>query len=233
MSEVMSWIAAVPTLVGFALALGLSPTLYGATADILARNQNVRARLTWLLSGLASGATVLVLLLHGFDPATLVAEAHHRGDAMVEDRRVDLIVGVVLLVAAAAMALWVRIVPDAPGGPTRDIDKNAPPASMFVLGFSSAIVGFTTFPIMYLTGRLVASLSTDPLLRLVAYSVFLVALVAPFILLAWLWSRFPVAARKVTAVYERMLGWDFRRVALVVLTLGGVLLLGFTVLAHR
>lgn len=233
MDEVARWIAAVPTLVGFGLALGFSPVLYGATADILGRNQNVRARLTWLLSGLVSGATVLALLLHGLNPANLTAQVHDRADAVVENRVVDLVVGVILLLAAVALALWVRIVPDAPPRKVREPDKNAPPASLFVLGFSAAIVGITTLPIMYLTGRLVESLSTEPLLRLVAYAVFVVALVAPFILLAWIWSRFPVATKKVTEVYGRMLTWDFRWVACALMVFGGLLLIGFTMLTHR
>ena len=233
MHEVTQWVAAVPTLVGLGLALGLNPALYGATADTLARNRNVRARLTWLLSGLAAGATVLVLVLHGLNPANLVAAVQHRGDAVVENHTVDLVVGVMLLVAAAAMALWARIVPDLPGTPARAPDQDTPPSGLFVLGFGSAVVGFTKLPIMYLTGRLVQSLSPDPLLRLLAYAVFLAALVAPFVLLAWLWSRFPAATRKVTAASERMLAWDSRRVAAVLTALGGLGLLGFTWLAHR
>ncbi|PTM88746.1 Sap-like sulfolipid-1-addressing protein [Dietzia psychralcaliphila] len=233
MDEVTRWIAAVPTLVGFGLALGFSPVLYGATADILGRNQNVRARLTWLLSGLVTGATVLALVLHGLNPANLLAQVHDRTDAVVENRFVDLTVGVILLLVAAGMALWVQIVPDAPPRKVREPDQNAPPASLFVLGFSAAIVGITTLPIMYLTGRLVESLSTDPFLRLIAYSVFVVALVEPFVLLAWIWSRFPVATTKVTEAYGRMLAWDFRWVACALMTFGGLLLIGFTLFVHR
>ncbi|EYT63944.1 hypothetical protein G6031_10535 [Dietzia sp. CQ4] len=233
MHEVARWIAAVPTLVGFGLALGLSPALYGATADILARNRNVRARLTWLLSGLASGATALGLLLHGVNPANLVDQVRQRGDAVVENHVVDLVVGVVLLVAACAMVVWLRVVPVRPQRPERAPDQNSPPAALFVLGFSSAIIGLTTLPIMYLTGRLVESVSSDPVLRLCAYLVFVLALVAPFVLLAWVWSRFPVATRKVTDVYERMLGWDTRWVSFGVMVFGGIALLVFATLVHR
>lgn len=233
MHAVTSWLAAMPTLIGFGLALGLNPALYGATADTLVRNQNVRARLTWLLTGLAAGATVLVLVLHGLNPANLMSTVQQRGDAVVENRTVDLAVGAVLLVGAAAMALWVRIVPDAPRKPAREPDENAAPTSLFVLGFSSAIVGFTTLPIMYLTGRLVVSVSSDLVLRLVAYAVFLAALVGPFVMLAWLWSRFPAATQKVTATYGRMLAWDYRLVSVVLFTVGGLSLIGFTLLTHR
>ncbi|AVZ39445.1 hypothetical protein CT688_08130 [Dietzia sp. JS16-p6b] len=233
MHEVAGWIAAVPTLIGFGLALGLSPALYGATADILARNQNVRARMTWLLTGLASGATALALVLHGVNPANLVDQAHRRGDAVVANRDVDLVVGVLLLALACAMVLWVRVVPELPRRPERAPDQSSPPAALFVLGFTSAVIGLTTLPIMYLTGRLVESVSTDPVVRVCAYLVFLVALIGPFVLLAWVWSRFPVATRKVTAAYERMLEWDTRWVAFAVMTVGGVALVGFATLLHR
>lgn len=233
MHEVAGWIAAVPTLIGFGLALGLSPALYGATADILARNQNVRARMTWLLTGLASGATALALVLHGVNPANLVYHVRQRGDAVVENRDVDLVVGVLLLILACAMVLWVRVAPTLPRRPERAPDQSSPPAALFVLGFTSAVIGLTTLPIMYLTGRLVESVSTDPVVRVCAYLVFLVALLGPFILLAWLWSRFPVATRKVTAAYERMLGWDTRWVAFGVMMVGGVALVGFATLPQR
>lgn len=233
MQDVLKWIAAVPSLVGFGLALGLNPALYGATADILARGRSVRPSLTMLLSGLVAGATVLVLVLHGANPANLVSGVRERGDAVIENDLIDLIVAVILLLAASAMLLWVRRVPEPPRKPRRETDVSTPPASLFVLGFSSAIIGFTTLPIMYLTGRLVVSISSDIVLRLVAYAVFLVALVAPFVLLAWIWSRFPTASGKVTELYGRILAWDFRWVAFVVMLLCAIALLIFTLFFHR
>lgn len=86
---------------------------------------------------------------------------------------------------------------------------------------------------MYLTGRLVVGVSPDIALRLVAYAVFLIALVAPFILLAWIWSRFPRASGKVTEFYGRILAWNFRWVAFVVMLLCAIALLIFTLFFHR
>lgn len=238
MKDVMTWIAAVPTLVGLGLALGMNPVLYGATADTLARGIGVKSRLTWLLSGLMSGATVLVLVLHGLNPATLVSRVQHRADAVVKDWVVDLTVGVVLLVAAVAMAVWLRLAPsmpdaaDPPPGTASTTASNSRPAALFLLGATPAIVGFTTLPIAYLTGRTVDGVGPDLLLRLLAYAVFLAALVAPFVLLAWVWSRFPTATKRVTAIYNRALAWDSRLVAVWVLAIIGVLLIGFSVLTR-
>lgn len=234
MKDVMTWMAAVPTLLGLGLALGMNPVLYGATADALARGIRVRSKLTWLLSGLMSGATVLVLVLHGLNPANLVSRVQDRADAVVKDWVVDLTVGVVVLAVAAAMAVWLRLAPSVPGAaePTPAARSTpAPdsrPGALFIVGATPAIVGFTTLPIAYLTGRTVDGVGPDILLRLLAYAVFLAALVAPFVLLAWVWSRFPTATSKVTAVYERALAWDPRLVAVWVATVIGVLLVGFS-----
>ena len=233
MQDVMRWLAAVPTLAGLGLALGLSPALYGATADILARGREVRARMTMLLSGLVTGATLLVVVLHGVNPANLVSGARSRGDAVVENRLVDLIVAVVLLLAACAMLLWIRRVPHPPPRRRESPDQNTRPTGLFVVGFSSAIVGFTTLPIMYLTGRTVVGLSADPLLWLVAYGIFVVALIAPFVLLATIWSRFPRATRKVTGLYSRVLQWDFRRVSAAMMVLCALILFLYVPFGHH
>lgn len=243
MHELMKWVGAVPTLVGLGLALGMSPALYGATADTLARGSHIRSRLTWLLSGLVAGATVLVVVLRGLDPAHFVAQVRSRGDALVEDRMVDLTAGVMLLVAACVVAVWVWAVPDrtrpqdaasssgegAASGPGSD----GPSPTLFLVGFGSSIIGVTTLPIMYLTGRVVAGVSPDLLLRAAAYLVFVVALVAPFIALAWLWTRFPAATRKVTAAYDRVLAWDPRITGVVIMAVGGIAMVAVGLLGHR
>ena len=239
MKDVMTWIAAVPTLVGLGLALGLNPVLYGATADTLARGVRVKSRLTWLLSGLMSGATALVLVLHGLNPARLVSRVEHRASAVVKDWAVDLSVGVVLLVVAVALAVWLRLAPsrsgaaDPPPAAKSTAASDSRPAALVMLGATPAIVGFTTLPIAYLTGRTVVGVGHEWPLRLLAYAVFLAALVSPFVLLAWIWSRFPKTTKKVTALYDRMLKWDSRLVTVYVLAIIGALLVGFSLFVHR
>lgn len=187
----------MPTLVGLGLALGMSPILYGAVADTLARGRDVAARLTWLLAGLMSGAAVLV-------------------------------------VVAVAMALWVRRVPvrrsaadqapEAAPAPAPD----AKPTAMFMLGATASVLGFTTLPIAYLAGRAIDGVGPDLALRGLALVVYLAALIAPFVLLAWVWTRFPAATKKVTAAYDTASAWDSRVVAVWVMAVIGVLLVGFS-----
>lgn len=236
MTSVVAVFAALPTLIGLGLALGMNPVLYGSTADTLARGVNVTSRLTALSAGMA---TALVVVVHGFNPANLVARVQHRADAVVEDRIIDLVVGIVLLVVAGAFAVWSRSAPRAPAGPEpapADGDEAGESKSrtgLYVLGATSTVVGFTTLPIAYLTGRTVESASGDVVFRPVLYAVFLAALVAPFVLLAWVWSRFPATTQKVTALYDRALAWDSRVVASAVMTVIGVLSLVLAAIGFR
>lgn len=238
MKDVMTWIAAVPTLAGLGLALGMSPILYGAVADTLARGRNVAARITWLLVGLMAGATLLVVVLHGLNPANLVSRVQGEADAVVKDWVVDLSVGVALLVVAAAMALWVRRVPvrqgraDKAPAPASATAPDAKPTAMFVLGATASVVGFTTLPIAYLAGRAIDGVGPELPLRLLGLVVYLAALIAPFVLLAWVWTRFPAATKKVTAAYDKALAWDSRVVAVWVMAAIGVLLVGFSLFSR-
>jgi cytochrome c biogenesis protein CcdA len=219
--DVARWIAALTTLVGFGLMMGFNPALYGATADMLARNTRVAARMTWMLLGLAAGATTLYLVLQSFDPTGLVTTVEQRADAAVLSRRVDVIAGAVFLVGAAAVAWWRLRVPERS---TREKPAKAAARSWnyFLLGLGSSVIGFTTLPIMYMTGRVAAGVTDDPLLRLLAYGVFLVALAGPFVALAGAWSRFPVAAARLTRYYTHAIGLDYRWLYAGVLAGAGV-----------
>jgi len=215
------WAAALTTMVGLGLTLGLNPALYGATADALAQNTRVAWRIGWMVGGLATGATILYLFLQGFDPTEFVTAAERRAGEAVLDRRVDLAAGALFLVGAVAMLAWklhrrvrpARVRPSAP---------HVHAWSSYVLGLGCSIVGFTTLPIMYLTGRVADGVSDQPVLRWLAYAVFLVALAAPFVVLATAWTHFPRTAAHVNAVYTRVIDMDHRGVYVVVLAVAGL-----------
>lgn len=222
----------MPALIGFGLALGLNPALYGATADTLARGVNVVPRLGWLLAGLGVGATILLFALHSFNPDGLVSVVKHDMDAAVFNRTVDLAVGVLCFLIAAGVGFWKIRSPELAPATGKKATSRANPASFFVLGLSSSVIGFTTLPIMYLTGRLVTGLSHDLLPRALAYCVFLVALGGPFVLLAWAWSRFPTATGKVTEAYTRALKWDYRWLTAGFVAGLGVICFGLALFGH-
>jgi hypothetical protein len=229
--ELAKWVVALSTLVGFGLTMGFNPALYGATADMLARNKQVAARMGWMVAGLVTGATVLFALFQSFNPTALVAVLQGDVDRALLSRAVDIVVGSVFVIAAAVLAAWALRVPTRPGRPQRVHAPDAPSITYFPLGLSCAIVGFTTLPIMYMTGRITTGLTDDIALRLAAYAVFLLALVGPFLALAWLWSRFPGVSGRVSSLYARAMHTDFRWASAAILAAGGLVFIGLGVFA--
>ncbi|MDQ1124914.1 hypothetical protein [Microbacterium trichothecenolyticum] len=232
MDDIARWAAALMTMIGLGLTLGLNPALYGATAEMLAQNTRIAARMAWMIGGLASGATLLYVLLQSFDPAEFVAVAQRRTAEAVLDRRVDLTAGALFLVGAAAMAWWKVRVPIRPRARTPAKSRSRS-WSYYVLGISCSVIGFTTLPIMYMTGRVADGVSDHPLLRWLAYAVFLVALAAPFVLLATAWVHFPTTAARVNRVYTRVIDMDHRWVYAAVLGVAGVACLVLGVMPWR
>ncbi len=233
MIDAAKWVVALSTLIGLGLALGLNPALYGATADMLARNTQVAARMSWMIAGLATGATILYVLLQSFDPTGLVTAVEQDADAAILSRRVDLVAGAVFLLAAVAVAWWRLRIPQRSARASPPVKTRARSSGYFWLGLSCSVIGFTTLPIMYTTGRIAAGVSTELLPRLLAYGVFLLALAAPFVLLAGVWSRFPTAGASVSRVYDRVLHADFRWAYAAILALAGSVCIGFGMLAGR
>ena len=232
MQDLARWVVALSTLVGFGLTMGLNPALYGATADMLARNMHVAARMSWMVAGLATGATALFALLQTFDPTNLVIAIRGDVDTALLSRVVDFVVGAIFLAIAALIAWWVFRVPTRPIRPARRA-QNAPAITYFPLGLSCAVIGFTTLPIMYMTGRVTAGLTSHLGLRLAAYAVFLVALVGPFLVLAWIWSRFPTISRHVTEFYARITHGDYRWASVALLGVAGLVFIGLGLFAER
>lgn len=232
MQEILKWAGALAALVGFALSLGLNPALYGATATALTINKRVMAKLWWLTGGLAAGATILFFALRTFDPTSLVHTLQGRVDAALLNLWVDLAAGALFLLAAAATVVW-KIRGPLPEREAKPATTNSRPYSYFVIGLTSAIVGFTTLPIMYLVGRVVNAVSDDVLLRLLAYAVFLIALCGPFFLIAWVWSRFPGLTKRIQEVAALVQRWDYRWALACFFAVAGLVFIALAIFAHR
>jgi hypothetical protein len=218
---------------GFGLSFGLSPSPYAATADMLARNVNPWPRLCWMVGGLFAGATILYVLLQTFNPASLVSGMQNRIDDDLFNRMIDLIAGIVFLAMGGAIALWAILVRRLPHRPPKPPKQNTHMFNYFTLGLGSAVVGFTTLPIMYLIGRIITHLTPDPLLRLLAYAVFLFALGAPFFVLAWVWQFFPGWSARITKFYDSALQRDYRWLGAVLLFATGLVFLWLSFFARR
>ena len=244
MHETATWSAALLALVGFGLSLGLNPALYGATVDMLAREANPWPRLSWMTAGLFAGATVLYALLQTFNPTSLVSALRGRVDEAVFNRTVDLVAGVAFLLLGAALAAWamrargarrLSAQPSTPPPPTPPAPSKRQTrlSGYFLIGLSSSIIGFTTLPIMYLTGRVVTGLSPELLPRALAYSVFLLALAAPFFAIAGIWRGLPRLSARISDLYSRARHWDHRWTGAALCALSGLLCLALVVFAPR
>lgn len=227
MTQLLSWMTTITALVGFGLSLGLNPALYGATADMLARGLPVRARLGFMISGLWAGATALFLLLQAFNPTSMVSVIKHRAQDDLFNRTVDLAVGIIFLVLAGGVAAWTVRVRTLPSPKPKPVKNDTRPVGYFFIGLSSAVIGFTTLPIMYLVGRMTTSLTPHLVPRLFVYAVFLVALASPFVAIAWAWARFPAYTDRVSNFYSRALQRDYRWAAVVLCATIGIVFLIF------
>ncbi|MCT2084876.1 hypothetical protein M3D75_01965 [Microbacterium enclense] len=232
MTDVARWAAALSTLVGLGLSLGLNPALYAATTSVLAQNTRIASRIGGMIVGLALGATALYFLLQTFDPTALVSAAEERASAAVRDARVDAIAGALFLVGAASVVVWKVRAPARPPRPAAAAPRTRP-WSYVALGLACSVVGFTTLPIMYMTGRVTEGLSADPALRLAAFAVFLAALAAPFAGLAGAWTLFPSAATTVNGAYARLARTDHRWLYAGVLAAVALTCFGFALVPVR
>lgn len=151
--ELLKWIGALAMLTGFALTMGGNPALYAATADMLARKTRWLPRIIWMTAGLALGSTVLFAIFQFVNPNSFVHAVRGRVDDLLLNIWVDLVAGVVFLLAAAGIAAWRILRPTLPVRAPSEPKPDAKPYSYFVISVSSSIIGFTTLPVMYLTGR--------------------------------------------------------------------------------
>lgn len=198
------------SLVGLGLGLGLNPALYGATVDMLARTENPVRRLIWMLGGLFVGATALFFVLQGLNPNHFIGVLKQDLKADVLNRIVDAIAGGLFFLGGIAVIVWKVRVPVAHKRAAKAPKEHSGLWSYFVLGLGSSVIGFTTLPIMYLTGRVVMGATHNLELRIALFALFLLALASPFVLLAVVWSRFPKFSHAFQDVYTKALGRDYR-----------------------
>lgn len=211
------------SMVGLGLVMGASPTLYAIVMRVLTTATDPVTAVRWITVGVGAGTTVLLLLFRVIDPETLTALVADRAGKLLVRRVVDLVAGAVFLVLAIRAVLGLRRPerPTKPAAPPR-LER---PGPMFLTGLANALIGVSGMATMYVTGRVLASASRDPLVLLVLYAVFLVAVVGPYLLLSVLWHRFPVLGHRVTALTGRLAAIDTRPLLVAALFLAAAVFL--------
>lgn len=225
-------VGAAVSLVGLGWGLGLNPALYGATVDVLARTSDPVKRIAWMLGGLFFGATALFFVLQGLNPNHLVSVVKHDLETDVLNRIVDAVAGGLFILAGVASIVWRVLVPTVKKRAPKKPKSGAGGWSLFALGVGASIIGFTTLPIMYLTGRIVTGATHALALRTALYAVFLLALASPFVLLSVVWSRFPKFSQEFQTQYTKILGHDYRSLLGVLGIAVGVGFLIFAMFPH-
>ncbi|MDO5645957.1 MAG: hypothetical protein Q4G21_09785 [Dermabacter sp.] len=236
----MTYVSAALSLAVMALVTGLSPTLYAMTVRTLIAQPRTGARLIAIMCvGLMLGASLLGIVVRFFDPDTLIALFKLDAHRLLVRRSVDLVAGT--LFAVSGLVLWRRVRLGIPSRRSRRRAASGAGAEgqhgdhaasghgsgreMLVFGFGNALVGLSNIAAMYAVGRLLSHASHNLLVQGALYVVFLVVLVAPFMTLAWMLTRFS----ELRAVGTRAARWlearDERAIIAGILVVAGLVFL--------
>lgn len=108
---------------------------------------------------------------------------------------------------------------DAPRGA-----KDAPASvrAGFWLGVGNSYFGTSGFATMYVVSRVIDHVGPNFGVRGLAYLAFIPSLVAPYLLAAWAWRRWPRLASALSSGYTWVVGRDYYKVAVLALAVAGI-----------
>lgn len=214
-------LGAVISLVLLGLTFGFSPPLYGVTLHLLVRGGSPRRSIISLTIGMGLAATLLLLIFRSFDPTTLVGILRLGFERLLVQTVVDLVSGVLLMIAGFVMLAVVKTRPRKPRRPAHETAANEHPRSMITVGFLNTAIGFVPPVTMYVTGRVIAGATPFIELQLVGYAVFLAAMAGPYLAAGYVWRRLPRVGARVNRAYARVLKRDLRPLVAWALVVGG------------
>ncbi|SYZ34001.1 Protein of uncharacterised function (DUF2910) [Propionibacterium australiense] len=211
--------AAAGSMIGLGLLMGFSPTTYALVVHLLTVARRPGRSVAWICVGLAAIATVMLVVFHFVDPDRLTELFRARASALLIRRGVDLVAGVLALAAGLAeLADW-RV--DLPRRRRPRASHGGSPLHLVGLGVAAGI-GLSAPVTMYVTGRVIASVTHDVVVAALLYLVFLAALVGPYLGAVVAWVRMPHLASSVKAFFERAARLDHRPIAGTVLLVIGL-----------
>jgi hypothetical protein len=217
--------SAFVSLVFLGLTFGFSPPLYGVTLHLLVRGGSPRRSIIFLTTGMCLAATLLLLIFRGFDPTTLVDVLRIGVERLLVQTIVDVVSGFLLVVAGFTMLAVVRRRPRRGRKPARKAAENEHPRSMITIGFLNTAIGFVPPVTMYVTGRVIAGATPFIELQLIAYAVFLAAVIAPYLAAGYVWRRLPRFGARMNRAYARLLRRDLRPLVAWGLVAAGIVFL--------
>lgn len=219
-------LAAIPTLLGLGLMMGFSPSLYSITFLALIDDPSKMHIVRWISGGIVIGASTLVMLFRFVDPESLIQLVHSDTSKILVRKSID--AGAALLLALSAVLLWVRR--NRPKRVHKVKNSHLSPRKAVLEGFLNSAIGLSSMATMYMVGRLLTSVSHNSVEWVLAYLIFTVGIVGPYLLLEASWDRFPSFAHTVTGLLARTKNANLTAVYSLILLVGAVF---FGVLAAR
>lgn len=182
------------------LMMGFSPSLYGITFLALVNDPKKLHIVRWITLGIFFGATLLILIFRTVDPEHLINLVHGEANKVLLKKGIDFLAGLLLLLTATV--LWLRR--RQPRKSHKIKGDHLYPRKAVLEGFLNSAIGISSMATMYLAGRLITSLSHNPVEWWVAYCVFVIGMVGPYLILEASWNRFPRFAQFATDTLTRL-----------------------------
>lgn len=212
----------VPVFV-LGLVMAFSPTIVGLEIHSLA-SDSARRDVPRIVAGVVAGATLLCVLPALVSEAALEAVWHGRIEGFLATRAVDLVAGA--LIATAGVVQWRRA--ERPIPPKRRHDDER---ILFPFVVANTVLSASGATTAYLVVRLITGSGGGAWTWPVLFTIFLTAVAAPYLVLAWGWHRFPTAAERIDALVRRAAQHDWRRPVAATLIAVGLALMVWAVSA--
>jgi cytochrome c biogenesis protein CcdA len=222
-------LGAVLGLIGLGFTMGFSPTLYDVTLHVLGNDRRPQRLIAWMTVGLAVGSTLLLLIFRVVNPTSIIAYLRGDVEAFLVQRIVDLTAGVLFVLAAVVVDRVRRL---RPYRMRKVHPHDSGPRSMFLIGLANAVIGVSGIATMYVTGRVIAAASSATAVDVLYYLVFLVPLVGPYLVVGWVWERYPALSRGIARVHAWVVRRDFRPLLALALLVAGLVFIVLGIWGH-
>lgn len=216
-------LGAIPYMLVLGVVKSFSPTTYGVTIHSLARDKNAVHTVHRIAWGVAAASTLLLLIFTPINPDELIENFKSGVSAVLLTRFVDLFAGVALVVLSAW--LWQRR-----HKPKKEHHYELSGRAAFSFGFFNTLAGTSSIAFMYVTGRVLDSVSESLLIKVPLYAIFLVGLLGPYAFLIFAWDRLPRIADAISRFFDWVASYNSRPLIALAVLATGLVFFGLAVL---